>query len=67
MIVYPKYKVFENIKLFLRLKISTKETLDTLKNRIIIFVFIMSLMVIGIYVVQGVNIINVDSEYNTKI
>lgn len=67
MIVYPKYKVFENIKLFLRLKISTKETLDTLKNRIIIFVFIMSLMVIGIYAIQGVNIINVDSEYNTKI
>ena len=67
MIVYPKYKVFENIKLFLRLKISTKETLDSLKNRIIIFVFIMSLMVIGIYVIQGVNIINVDSEYNTKI
>lgn len=67
MIVYPKYKVFENIKLFLRLKISTKETLDTLKNKIMIFVFILTLMVVGIYVLQGVNILNVNNEYNTKI
>jgi len=67
MIVFPKYKVFENIKQFLRLKISTKETLDTLKKKIMIFVFIMTLMVIGIYVLQGINILDVNNEYNTKI
>jgi len=67
MIVFPKYKVFENIKQFLRLKISTKETLDTLKKKIMIFVFIMTLMVIGIYVLQGINILDVNDEYNTKI
>lgn len=67
MIVYPKYKVFDNIKLFLRLKISTKETLGTLRNKIMIFVFILALLVIGIYVLQGINILNVNNEYNTKI
>lgn len=67
MIVYPKYKVFDNIKLFLRLKISTKETLETLRNKIMIFVFILALLVIGIYVLQGINILNVNNEYNTKI
>jgi len=50
MIVYPKYKVFNNIKHFLRKKISTKEILGSIKTRLVIFMMIMLLMIVGIFI-----------------
>ena len=67
MVVYPKYKVFNNIKHFLRKKVSTKETLETIKTKLIIFVVVILVMVLGVYVLEGVNIHSLKKEYENKV
>ena len=67
MTVYPKYKVFNNIKHFLRKKVSTKETLESIKIKLIVLVFVISLMVMGAYVLEGVNIQSLNKEYENKV
>jgi hypothetical protein len=56
MTVYPKYKVPNNIKHFLRKKVSTKESLESIKIKILILISVILLMVIGIYILEEVQI-----------
>ncbi len=67
MIVYPKYKVFNNVKHFLRKKISTKETLQLIKTKLIICVIVILTMIIGIYIIEGVHLQNLNKEYENKV
>ena len=52
MTVYPKYKVVNNIKHFLRKKVSTKDSLESIKIKILILISVIFLMVIGIYILE---------------
>lgn len=67
MIVFPKYRVFNNIKTYLRKKISTDEVLESLNKKLILFLVLILLGLIGIYVIQGVWIAGLNTSYNTKI
>ena len=63
MTVYPKYKVFNNIKHFLRKKVSTKEILEVIKAKLIIFAAVILLMVLGIYILEGVQVESLNKEH----
>jgi hypothetical protein len=67
MTVYPKYKVFNNIKHFLRKKVSTKDTLEGIKVKLIIFVVVIMLMVLGIYILEGVQIQSLKKEHESRV
>ena len=67
MIVFPKYRVFNNIKNYLRKKVSTNEVLESLNKKLILLLVLTLLGMIGIYVIEGVWIMGLNNSYNTKI
>ncbi len=67
MISYPKYKVGTNTRYYLRMKISTQATLTLLRQKSFVFLIIVAVMLIGIYLLQGVNVRNIQTEYQNKV
>jgi hypothetical protein len=67
MTVYPKYKVFDNIRHFLRKKVSTKETLERIKIKLVVLISVILLMVTGVYILEGVHIQSLNKEYENKV
>ncbi len=61
MISYPKYKVGTNTRYYLRLKISTQRALTLLRQKSFVFLIIVAVMLVGIYLLQGVNLRNIET------